>query len=157
MANQTDDAENCSRRDDLQILHLKEGTEGEHPLEFFESWLPKTLGLCAAKGRVKLDRAHWTAGPRSDRPRPVIVKLHNPRDKPRILAAVRKATNLEHEGSRIFIHQDLSNVVRLKRRSYNDVVRKLIDKEIRLTMQFPARLVVQLNRTERSFINAEEA
>lgn len=112
MADQIDDAENRSRRDNLRILNLKEGTEGEHPLEFFESWLPKTLGLRAAKGRIKLDRAHRTAGPRSDRPRPVIIKLHNSRDKPRILAAVRKAKNLEHEGSRIFIHQDLSNAVR---------------------------------------------
>ncbi len=124
----------------VRILNLKEDAEGEHPLEFFESWLPKLLGLSAAKGRIKLDRKHRTAGPRSDRPRPVILRLHNSRDKPWILAAARKAKNLGHGGSRIFIHQDLSNAVRLKRSSYNDVVRKLTDKDIRFMMRFPARL-----------------
>lgn len=127
------------------------------PLEFFESWLPKTLGLRAVKGRIKMARAHWTARPRSDHLRPVIIKLHNSREKPRILAAARKAKNMEHEGSRIFIHQDLSNAVRLKRRSYNDVVQKFVDKEIRFMMQFPARLMVQHNGTERSFNSTEEA
>ena len=87
----------------------------------------------------------------------VIIKLHNSRDKPRILAAARKAKNLEHGGSRIFIHQDLSNAVRLKRRSYNDVVRKFIDMDIRFMMRFPARLVIQHNGTERSFKDAKEA
>ena len=82
----------------------------------------------------------------------MIIKLHNSRDKPRILAAARKAKNLEH-----FIHQDLSSAVRLKRRSYNDVVRKFIDKNIRFRMRFPARLMIQHNGTERSFNNAEEA
>ncbi len=37
MTNQLDDAENQSRRDNMQILNLKEGTEGDNPLEFFES------------------------------------------------------------------------------------------------------------------------
>ena len=77
------------------------------------------------------------------------IKLHNSRDKPRILAASRNATNLEHEGSRIFIHQDLSNAVQLKCCSYSDVVQKLIDKEIRFTMRFLARLMVQRNGMER--------
>lgn len=55
MANQIGDAENHSRRDNIRILNLKEGTEGEHPLGFFESWLPKTLGLPTAKTRIKID------------------------------------------------------------------------------------------------------
>lgn len=50
MVEQIDDAENRSRRDNIRILNLKEGTEGDHPLEFFESWLPTLLGLSAAKG-----------------------------------------------------------------------------------------------------------
>lgn len=112
MAEQLDDAENRSRWDNIRILNLKEGTEGEHPLQFFESWLLMTLGLPAAKGCVKLDRVHRTARPRSDHPRPVIIKLHNSRDKLRILSAARKVKNLEHGGSRIFIHQDQSSAVR---------------------------------------------
>lgn len=156
MAEQLDNAKNRSRRDNIRILNLKEGAEGDHPIQFLESWLPTTLGLTTAKGRIKLDRAHQTPGPRSDRPRLVIIKLHNSQDKLRILSAARKVKNLGHGGSRIFIHQDLSSAVRQKRRSFNKVVQKLIDKGIRFMMRFPARLVVQHNGTERSSESAEE-
>ena len=64
-------------------------------------------------------------------PRPMIIKLHNPRDKLRMMAAARKRPNLEHGGRRILIHQDLSPVVRGKRRAFNDVCRALISKGIR--------------------------
>lgn len=148
MADQLNDAENWSRRDNIRILSLKEGTEGDHSLEFFESWLPTTLGLSTAKGRIKLDWVHQTARLRKDHPRMVIVKLHKSLDKPRILAAPRRAKNLEHEGSCIFIQQDLSSIVRLKRCSSNDVVHKLKDKGIRFMMRLPARLVVQHNGTD---------
>lgn len=50
MAELIDDAENRSRRDNIRILNLKKGTEGENPQEFFESWLPTLLSLSAAKG-----------------------------------------------------------------------------------------------------------
>ncbi|CAK6965404.1 uncharacterized protein LOC110014714 [Scomber scombrus] len=122
MADQIDNAENCSRRDNIQILNLKEGMKGEHLLEFFESWLPTKLGLSTAKGCKD-----WTAligPPGRGMTRPVILKLHNSQNKPWIMAAAGKAKNLEHEGSCSFIHQDLSNAVRLKHHSYNDVVRK---------------------------------
>lgn len=49
------------------------------------------------------------------------------------------------------------STVQLKRRCFNDVVQKFIDKDIRFMMQFPARLVIQHNETERSFNDAEAA
>lgn len=91
MAEQLDDVENRSRLDNIWILNLKEGAEGDHPIQCFESWLPMTLGLTTAKGCIKLDRAHRTPGLRSDRPHLVIIKLHNSQDKLRILSAARKA------------------------------------------------------------------
>ncbi len=45
MADQLDDVENQSRRDNIWILNLKKGMKGGHPLKFFESWLPALLGL----------------------------------------------------------------------------------------------------------------
>lgn len=51
---------NHSRRDNNWILNLKEGMEGEHLFEFFESWLPTKVGLSATKGHIKLDRVHRT-------------------------------------------------------------------------------------------------
>lgn len=154
MADSMDDMENRSRRDNIRILNLEEGTEGKRPIQFFESWLPTVLGLEGSPGtksRIKIDRAHRSLGPRGARPRPVIIKLHNSRDKPRIMAALRAKPNLEYEGKKIFIHQDLSNAVRERRRAFNSVCQALIDKGIRFSMRFPATLTVNHNGTEHKF------
>ncbi|KAL4001600.1 solute carrier family 12 (sodium/chloride transporter), member 3 [Sarotherodon galilaeus] len=57
MAKSLDDLENRSRRDNIRIINLKEGAEGESPIQFFEAWLPATLALgnsCTGKARIKL-------------------------------------------------------------------------------------------------------
>lgn len=77
MAEQLDDAENRSRQYNITILNLKDGTKGDHPIEFLESWLSTTLGLSTAEGCIKLDWAHQTFEPKSDHPCPVIIKIHN--------------------------------------------------------------------------------
>lgn len=38
-----DDMENRTRRDNIRVVGLKEGAEGEQPVAFFERWLPKIL------------------------------------------------------------------------------------------------------------------
>lgn len=160
LAAKMEDMENRSRRDNIRVLNLKEGTEGKHPIQFFETWLPTVLGLEAspgAKDRIKVDRAHRSGGPRGERPRPVIIKLHNSRDKPRIIAALRATPNLEYEGQRIFIHQDLSSSVREKRRAFNEVCQALIDKGIRFNMRFPATLTVNHQGSERRFETRRDA
>lgn len=160
LAANMEDMENRSRRDNIRVLNLKEGTEGKRPVQFFETWLPTVLGLEAssgAKNRIKIDRAHRSLGPRGERPRPVIIKLHNSRDKPRIIAALRATPDLEYEGQRIFIHQDLSSSVREKRRAFNKVCQALIDKGIRFNMRFPATLTVNHKGTEHRFETRRDA
>uniref|UniRef100_A0A3P9JVJ3 Reverse transcriptase domain-containing protein n=1 Tax=Oryzias latipes TaxID=8090 RepID=A0A3P9JVJ3_ORYLA len=83
-----DDGENRSRRENIRIIGLKEGSEGQSSVTFFESWLPEVLGMETKRGVIKLDRAHRALGPpKEDRCRPVIIKLHNFTDKQRILTA----------------------------------------------------------------------
>lgn len=109
------DMENGSKQDNICVLNLKEGTEGKRPITFFETWLPD------AKSHIKIDRAHCSLGLRGMLPRLEIIKLQNSGDKPRITAAVRQRPNLEYEGQRIFIHQDLSTAVRERRQAFSDV------------------------------------
>ena len=55
LAANTEVMENRSRRDNIRVLNLKEGTEGKRPVQFFETWLPTVLGLEAspsAKSRI---------------------------------------------------------------------------------------------------------
>ncbi|CAG6022340.1 unnamed protein product [Menidia menidia] len=155
-----DDMENRSKRDNIQIINLKEGAEGQSPIQFFEACLPATLGLgnsSAGKVCIKVDRAHRGLGPRSTRPRPVIIKLHNPWDKQRVMAAVRATPELDYEGQRIFIHQDFSYAVREKRRGFNATCRALIDKDIRFNMRYPATLTLTHEGTEHKFDSPKDA
>ena len=81
----------------------------------------------------------------------MIIKLQNSRDKLRIIAAVKATPNLEYEGQRIFIHQDLTSPVHDKRKAFNVVCQPLINKGIRFNMHFPANLIVNHNGTEHKF------
>ena len=106
------DMENRTRRDNIRVVGLKEGAEGEQPVTFFEHWLPKILNLDTKRGMIKIDRAHRGLGPaRGDRPRPVIIKLHNSGDKQRIMAVLRERRQLTHEGQKLYIQQDFSAAV----------------------------------------------
>lgn len=155
-----DDLESRSRRDNIRITNLKEGAEGTIPIRFFETWLPSLLGLDKGSGavkRIKMDRAHRSLAPPGPRPRPVIIKLHNSSDKQRIMAAVRASPELEHDGQRIYIHQDLSAAVREKRRGFNAACRALIAKGIRFNMRFPAMLTLKHNGTVHKFATPKDA
>ena len=82
LADRAEASENRSRRDNIRIIGLKEGTEGKNAVIFFETWLHDTLDLKTKRGFIKIDRAHRALGPRkSNSNRPVIIKLHNYGDK----------------------------------------------------------------------------
>ena len=158
LTHRVDDQEARSRRDNIRILGVKEGTEGIDALSFFETWLPKVLNLETKKGRIRLDRCHRGLGrPKADSPRVVIIKLHNPSDKMKILTSYSKTKSLELDGAKISIRQDIPPSVVQQRRSFNIVCQQLIEKNIRFRMQFPATLRFSINKKEYSFNTADEA
>ena len=158
LTHRVDDQEARSRRDNIRIFGVKEGTEGIDALSFFETWLPKVLNLETKKGRIRLDRCHRGLGrPKADSPRVVIIKLHNPSDKMKILTSYSKTKSLELDGAKISIRQDIPPSVVQQRRSFNIVCQQLIEKNIRFRMQFPATLRFSINKKEYSFNTADEA
>ncbi|CAK6981891.1 unnamed protein product [Scomber scombrus] len=152
------DIEGRSRRDNILIFNLKENTEGRQPVTFFEKWLPTLLNLETKRGIIKIDRAHRSLGPpKPNRPSAVIIKLHNPRDKMRILAAAREKGPLTHEGQTIFIRRDLASGVKEMRRAFNGVCQRLIDMNIRFSMRFPATLSFSHRGKSHSFHSPKDA
>lgn len=84
LTEKADNIENKTRQDHIRIVRLKEGAEGNQQVLFFECWLPKILNLDTKQGVIKTDRAHRSLGlSREDPVRPVIIRLHNSRDKQR--------------------------------------------------------------------------
>lgn len=156
LTDRAEDIGNRSRRDNIRIIGLKEGTEGKHAVKFFEMWLHDTLGLETKRGSIKIDRAHRTLGPRkSNSNRPIIVKLHNYSDKQRILSAREKGEILD-QGNKVYIRQDLSAAVREARRQFNDTCEQLIKRGIRFQMRYPATLSITVRGEEHSFKTPQE-
>lgn len=152
------DMEGRSRRDNILIYNLKEDTEGRQPVSFFESWLPTLLSLETKRGIIKIDRAHRSIGPpRPDRPRVVIIKLHNSGDKSRILAAARKQSPLTYEGQTVFIRQDMAAPVKEMRRAFNGVCERLIKRDMRFSMRYPATLTFTHGGKTHSFRSPGDA
>lgn len=157
IAERLDDQEARARRDNIRIFGVKEGIEGRNALAFFETWLPKILNLETAEGRIRLDRCHRSFGrPKPGVPRAVIMKLHYPADKMKILALSVKH-KIEYEGSTIAVRQDFPQKVIQQRRTFNDVCQKLIAKNVRFRMRYPATLFFTHNNKEYSFNGAAAA
>lgn len=138
-----DDLENRSRRCNIRIIGLPEGSEGTNPVAFFKTWLPELLKVSFKSGSVKLDRCHRALTcrpPAGQRPRAVIVKLHSFQDKVRIMQAARKAQSLVYNGAPIMIFEDFSIAVVWKRQEFYLVKQRLRERGIAFAMLYPAVL-----------------
>lgn len=111
-----------------------EGKESTNPALFLKSWLPSLLNINFKHDQIKIERAHSilmhqpTPG---ERPRTVILKLHNFQDKVCILQVAQAAGKLLYKQCIIFIYKDLSAVIIRKR------------KGVGFAMIYPAVLRVQ--------------
>lgn len=150
------DIENRTRRDNIRLLNLKESTEGDDPISFFEKFIPTLLKLPVAN--IAIDRAHRGLGvPIDGNPRPVIIKIHRSRDVILIFTAARRLGNLQHDGRPLRIAPDTLPGVRLVRRAFNPVCAELIKRNIRFRMAFPAVLSFEINGVKKSFKDPKEA
>lgn len=132
LAECVDDLENRGRRKNIRIIGLPEDAEGSNPISFFESWLPELLNIKTKAGRVKVERAHRTvaqAPSSGQRARPALVRLHNYQDKQRTMNAAwamsRNNQPLKHGNATVMIFQDYSTAVVRKRKSFDEVKKRL--------------------------------
>lgn len=153
------DQETRQRRNNIRILNLQESSEGDDPVTFFEEFLPRLLGL--QQKTIAIDRAHRGYGkPADDRPRPVILKLVRSRDTAAVLAAAKNRSAggaLLHSGRPIRVGPDTPPEVRAARRAFNGVCGKLIERNIRFRMAFPAVLSFKMEGTVYTFKEAKLA
>lgn len=73
------------------------------------------------------------------------------------ILALGAKQKLEYEGTKISIRQDIPQNILQQRRSFNDVCQKLISRNVRFRMQYPATLRFTYNNKDFSFDTAEEA
>lgn len=156
----SDDAENRLRRNNVRVLGLPEGEEGDHPAVFAEEFFKNLLGFTDVPPTYVVERAHRVPTGRvipGSPPRPFLVRFLNYRDRDRILSEARKHPTLKHCNSSILLFPDFSADLQRKRKTFNDVRRRLRDKNIKYGMLYPSRLRVQHDGATRFFDNPADA
>ncbi|XP_049931009.1 cadherin-7-like [Epinephelus moara] len=100
--------ENQSRRQNIRIIGLKEGTEGKDPPVFFEKWIPEVLNMDMQGERLKIERAHRAGPPLGSTGKQGLVRLHDYTDRQRILRAARNKGRVTMDGQVVSFYQNFS-------------------------------------------------
>ncbi|KAK7922240.1 hypothetical protein WMY93_009142 [Mugilogobius chulae] len=115
------DLEARSRRHNIKIVGIPEGTEEGRPTDFVSRLIPELLGKEHFPRPVKIDRAHRTLQPKpaqGAKPRTILARIHHFQEKELILRCSRA------------------------QKGYDDVMQTLRDEGIKHTLHYPARLHV---------------
>lgn len=156
----TDDIENRLRRNNVRIVGLPEKVEGRDPTTFVEDWLLETFGKEAFSAIFAVERAHRTP-PRppqpGNRPRSMLARILNYRDREVILRLARERGAVQYNGSRVSFYPDFSAEVQRKRLRFTDVKQRLQRLQITYAMLYPAKLRVTVGGQVSFFETATEA
>nr|XP_028606929.1 protein KRBA1-like [Podarcis muralis] len=111
--------ENRSRRNNLRVLGLPEGSEGSDPVAFLQKTLPTLLGLPLEAPPLEIESARRVQGGASwdpsGRPRPLVLQLLRSGDRAAILQAAR-GRPLSYSGAQITILPDFCSSLSQRRR-----------------------------------------
>lgn len=116
-----EDLEARSRRNNVRISGIPEGTEGPRMTEFVSQLLAETLSLAE---KPLIDRAHRVNRQRpkqGDPPRPIILRLHYYHVREEILRKATENRNLMYKGVKINIFPDFPPSVAKRRAAFTKV------------------------------------
>lgn len=138
-----EDLENRSRRNNVRVISIPEGTQGNHPSAFIEALLLKVFGEQSFTRKPEVDRAHHSLAPPlkpNQAPRPFIVRMHHYQMRELILHLVREKGQVLYKGLRIHFYPDVSAEVAKRRGAFNQVKAQLRGAGVEYGLLFPARL-----------------
>lgn len=153
------DLESRSRRNNLRLAFLPEGSEGRDPCKFLEKWLPETFGREIYATPFIIERAH-RIGPRRDdkeAPRVLIIKFLNYRDKMATVTAARAKGNIHYEEQQVRFYPDLAAGVHQQRKLFDPIRGELRKLGLRHGLIHPAKLLVTQDGKTFAFKTPAEA
>ena len=108
-----DDLENRSRRSNLRIVNIPEGSERDQdPTKFISDLLMTVTGPDVFNSPPEIERAHRSLGPRpgeagAEKPRTFIVKFLCFQEKEKVLRWARQH-KMDYRGSELRVYPDIS-------------------------------------------------
>uniref|UniRef100_A0A671SCF4 L1 transposable element RRM domain-containing protein n=1 Tax=Sinocyclocheilus anshuiensis TaxID=1608454 RepID=A0A671SCF4_9TELE len=137
--------ENYSRRNNIRIVGMKEGSEGSDPVKFFSEWLPKILGTQHSSEQLDIEQAHRTLNPvpNPDKPpRPILVRLLRYQDREKILRLAKQKGEITMDGRRISIFPDMSPDLAKRCKQMIPALKALKERKVSCYLVHPARIKI---------------
>lgn len=140
------DLEGRSRRENIRIHGVKEGSEDDAPsmVVFVERLLRHKLEL-PESAEVRVERAHRALVPKpppNAPPRSIVAKMASYRTKEEVLKLTWQKRGFEYRGSKVNLDHDYAPEVLKQRKEYAEVKSVLKEKKIRFQTPFPAKMRV---------------
>lgn len=138
------DLETRSRLNNLRLVNLPEGAEGQDLCSFLEKWIPEILDAATPQSSVVIERAH-RIGPMRDTkapPRTLIMKFLNYKDKQAVFAATRAKKDIRYKDQQVRFYLDLATGIHQLRKQFDPVRQELRNLGIRHGVFHSARLLV---------------
>ncbi|KAL0181752.1 hypothetical protein M9458_024158, partial [Cirrhinus mrigala] len=110
-----EDLEGRSRRNNIRLVGLPEGSEGSRPTEYVAQLLQEVLQL---RDKPLLDHAHRTLRDKPKKgqpPRPLVIRVHYFHVRTEILQRAAELSPLNYDGKRLSIFADYTTAVAKKR------------------------------------------
>ncbi|KAG9266222.1 LINE-1 type transposase domain-containing protein 1 [Astyanax mexicanus] len=160
LTSKVDDLENRSRRQNLRIIGLPEGSEGQSPSTFISQLLVEIMGEEIFPQPPELDRAHraLVAKPaQGERPRAVIVRFHRFQEKERALRWAREHPSTMYQGKKILFFPDMSSSLARRRAAFKGIKAKMYKDGVAFALLYPARLRITIGGKHSFFETPAEA
>lgn len=146
-----DQLKNHSRRNNVCVVGLKEGTKGTDPVKLFTDWIPEVLGTDGSDAtvprlEVEIERAHRTANmepspgePPRLSPRPVSIRLLRFEDREKTLTLAKKRGNICYSNMKISLFPDMSPELAKRRKQLVPALQAIQSEKNRLLPQLSCK------------------